>query len=243
MNKKLGMKVLHPGGLQATRQLAEKCDVSNDMTILDAGCGRGITSLLLAKEYGCRMVGVDIDPAALVRAHETARKNGMLDKVSFRIANLNSLPFTPDMFDGVIFQASLIFCDKITALKSVFQKIRPGGFLGAIELAWKLSPTIDIMQKARAVLCAAAANAEKHTEWLKLFERAGFKVLSGEVGHLGFTFRDMMQNEGSLSASRIALKCLLNKEARLKTQSVKNLFKETEQYLGYGSYACRKPTR
>jgi SAM-dependent methyltransferase len=243
MNKKLGMKVLHPGGLQATRLLAEKCGIARGMTILDAGCGSGSTSLFLAKQYGCRVVGVDVDPTALIKAHEKARKNRMLDKVVFRIADINSLPFTDNAFDGVIFQASLIFCDKISAINSAIQKIRPGGFLGAIELAWKLPPTINIMERVKGVLCAAAANAENHADWMKMFERAGFDVVSEEIGNLDFTFSDMLHNEGLLSTLRIVLKCLFDKTARQKTQAIANLFKEADTYLGYGSYVCRKPTR
>ncbi len=128
MNKKLGMKVLHPGGLQATKLLTEKCSITRDMTILDAGCGRGTTSMFLAKQYGCRVVGVDVDPTALIRAHEKARKNRMLDKVAFRIADINSLPFTDNAFDGAIFQASLIFCDKTSVINSVSQKIGQEAF-------------------------------------------------------------------------------------------------------------------
>ena len=36
MSKKLGIDVLHPGGLGATELLAERCGISKDMTILDA---------------------------------------------------------------------------------------------------------------------------------------------------------------------------------------------------------------
>ena len=61
MAKNLGLKVLHPGGLDATELLAERCGISSAMTILDAGCGRGSSSIFLARRYGCKVVGVDIE--------------------------------------------------------------------------------------------------------------------------------------------------------------------------------------
>lgn len=70
--------------------LAEKCGITKDMTILDAGCGSG--SIFLAKQYGCRVVGVDVDPTSLIKAHEKARNQKILDKVAFRLADVNSLP-------------------------------------------------------------------------------------------------------------------------------------------------------
>ena len=141
MSKKLRMQVLHPGGLQATRLMTEKCEVSSNMIILDAGCGSGSSSIFLAKRYGCRVVGMDIDPTSLIKAHEKARHKNVLDRVAFRLADLDSLTLQDTMFDGAIFQASLIFCEeKARVIRAVNQKIRPGGFLGAVELAWKTQP-------------------------------------------------------------------------------------------------------
>jgi arsenite methyltransferase len=61
MAKTPKMKVLHPGVLLATKSMAEKCMLSQGMTILDVGCGSGRSAVFLAKEYGCRIVGVDIE--------------------------------------------------------------------------------------------------------------------------------------------------------------------------------------
>jgi SAM-dependent methyltransferase len=235
------MKVLHPGGLQATKLMADKCEISRDTIILDAGCGSGSSSIFLAKRYGCRVVGIDVDPTSLMKAHEKARRENVLDRVAFRLEDLNLLSLQNNMFDGAIFQASLIFCEKARVLPAISQKIRPGGFLGAVELAWKVPPTVETMAKVRSVLCAAAVNAEQHNDWITLFERSGLEVESSEVHDLDFGFRFMLANEGFLSTLRIASKCIFNQEARNKTQAITNLFRETGAYLGFGIYMCRKP--
>lgn len=241
MNKKLGMKVLHPGGLQATKLLAEKCGITSEMTVLDAGCGSGSSSIFLAKQYGCRVVGVDVDPTSLIKAQEKARNQKVSDKIAFRLADLNSLPLMDNMFDGAIFQASLIFCDKTNALDSISKKIEPGGFLGAVELTWKVEPTPYIMSRVKSVLCGAAVNAEQQKGWVRLFQRAGLDAVVSEVHDLGFSFSDMVANEGLFSASKVALKCTFNSVTRDRVASITKLFKETGAYLGYGIYVCRKP--
>jgi ubiquinone/menaquinone biosynthesis C-methylase UbiE len=240
MTKTLKMKVLHPGGLHATELMAEKCKISSDMIILDAGCGSGRSGIFLANKYGCRIVGVDIETETLLKAQAEAVSNGLGDLVVFRPANANALPFQDQTFDGAIFQAALIFTNKTQALQSVYQKIRYGGFLGVIELAWKKPPTENIVTKVRETLCAAAVNTETHSDWIQLFEKCGFEIIHSELLDHKFSFSGILENEGLLSSLRIALKCINDESVKKKMRQITSLFKETGEYLGYGIYAARK---
>jgi ubiquinone/menaquinone biosynthesis C-methylase UbiE len=240
MAKKLKMKVLHPGGLTATKLLAEKCKISSDMIILDAGCGSGRSAFFLAKNYDCRIVGVDIEPSLLLKAQAEAVSNGLGDQVVFRFANANNLPFPDQTFDGAIFQAALIFTNKTKALHSVYQKIRSGGFLGVIELAWKKPPTENVVTKVRETLCAAAVNTEIHCNWIRLFRKSGFEVIHSEILDHRFNFSGIVENEGLISSLRIALKSITDKSVKKKMEQITSLFKDTGEYLGYGIYVARK---
>ncbi len=240
MANTLKMKVLHPGGLLATKLLAEKCKLSSGMTILDVGCGSGRSAIFLAKQFGCRIVGVDIEPGPLLKAKAEAISKGISDQVSFRVADANDLPFLDQTFDGAIFQAALIFTNKAKALNQVNQKIRAGGFLGVIELAWKKTPTEKIVTKVKETLCAAAVNTETHEDWRRLFNQTGFEVVHSELLDHKFNFNGMFKNEGFLSSLRIALKCIIDNSAKKKMGQIGSLFKETYEYLGYGIYAARK---
>lgn len=240
MAKELQMNVLHPGGFQGTELLAERSGISGNMTILDAGCGSGSGSIFLARRYGCRVVGIDIDQSSLVKAHEMARRKGVLDRVTFRLADISDPPFQDRTFDGAIFQAALIFTEKRKTLHVVHSKIRPGGFVGVIELAWKSPPTDLVVKRVRNALCAAAINTEQHSDWIKLLGQTGFDVVHAELRDIKFNFGGMLENEGAFSTLRIALKCAFNKSAKIKTGEVTKLFKETREYLGYGIYVGRK---
>jgi arsenite methyltransferase len=240
MAKTLHMKVLHPGGFQGTKLLAEHIGITENITLLDAGCGSGSSSIFLARTYGCRVVGIDIDHNSLVQANAMARNKGVLDRVAFRHMDIVDLTFQDQLFDGTIVQAALIFTDKREALYSICRKIRSGGFIGVIELAWKTSPPDGIVRRVRNTLCAAAGNTEQHADWITLLNQTGFKVVYAELRDLIFNFSGMLRNEGFLSTLRIALKCAFNKSAKSKTREVTNLFKETRDYLGYGIYIGRK---
>ena len=240
MANTLKMKVLHPGGLEVTKLLAKRCGLSPDMTVLDAGCGSGRSAIFLAKQFGCRIVGVDIEPAPLLKAQAEAMSEGVSDRVAFRVADANNLPFQDETFEGAIFQAALIFTDKFKALRMVHQKLRGDGFLGVVELAWKKTPSERIVQKVRNVLCAAAVNTEIHEDWIRLLSQAGFEVIHSELLDHEFNFSGIVRNEGFLSSLRIALKCISDKSVKRKMGQIKSLFKETDEYLGYGIYVARK---
>jgi ubiquinone/menaquinone biosynthesis C-methylase UbiE len=240
MAKKLGMKVLHPGGLDATEILAKRAGISRDMIILDAGCGSGSSSILQAERYGCGVVGVDLDQSLLMKAHAAARKKGVLDRVAFRLADMHDLPFRDDTFDGAITQATLIFTEKTKTLQMLLRKVRPQGFVGLVELAWKSSPTGQMISRVGEVLCRTASNAELHEGWVNLLRQSGFNVVCAELRDLDFSFRGMLRNEGFLATSKIALKSILDGSVRRKTQEVTSLFKEAREYLGYGIYVARK---
>lgn len=240
MAKTLHMNVLHPGGFQGTKLLAEQIGITENITLLDAGCGSGSSSIFLARRYGCRVVGIDIDHNSLIKAYAMARRKGVLDRVAFRHMDIVDLTFQDQLFDGVLVQAALIFTDKREALRSIYRKIRSEGFIGVIELAWKTNPPNSIVRRVRNTLCAAAGNTEQHTDWINLLNHTGFNVVYTALRDLNFNFIGMLRNEGFLSTLRIALKCAFDKATKSKTIEVTNLFKETREYLGYGIYIGRK---
>jgi ubiquinone/menaquinone biosynthesis C-methylase UbiE len=240
MAKKLNMSVLHPGGFQGTELLAKHGRISENMTVLDAGCGSGSSSIFLARKYGCKVVGIDIDQNSITKAYKTARKKGVLDGVAFRRMDISDLSFQDQTFDGAICQAALIFTEKQKALQTIHKKLRPGGFIGIIELAWKTTPLNSIVRRVGNTLCAAAVNTEQHSDWIKLLSQIGFDIEYTELRDLNFNFSGMLRNEGFFSTLRIALKCAFDKSAKWKTSEVTKLFKETQEYLGYGIYVGRK---
>ncbi len=241
MAKHLGVTVLHPGGLAATRRLAERCGISPGMTVLDAGCGSGSGSVLLARRFGCRVVGVDADHSLLLKAQDAARRARVLDKVAFRRADLHELPFGDGTFDGAIAQAVLIFTDKRRALQQISRKVRRGGFFGSVELTWRRPPSAETVDRVKAALCAVAANAEQRDGWIGLFQGAGLNVVEAEIRDLDFSFLGMLANEGLLRTLRIAARSLREGSTRRRTQELTHLFEDVKQDLGYGLCVARRP--
>ena len=54
----------HLGGMKATNELVELCNINEKSYVLDVGCGVGLTPVYLAKKIRCRMMAVDILPGS-----------------------------------------------------------------------------------------------------------------------------------------------------------------------------------
>jgi ubiquinone/menaquinone biosynthesis C-methylase UbiE len=239
MAKKLGLSVLHPGGLDATRKLARLSGIRNGSKIIDLGCGKGSSSMLLAKKYGCHIEGVDIDERLLSNARESSIKNNLNDMTEFRCADIENLPFENNIFDGAISQAVLVFTDKDRALREVARVVKSGGFLGAVELTWKQAPTEYIAKRVQETLCSVSIQADLHQGWQDRFHKAGFRVIYEELNDLHFTMRGMLKDEGLLRGLKCAVKGFVKPNYRERLSQFSRLFEETEKYLGYGIYIGR----
>jgi demethylmenaquinone methyltransferase/2-methoxy-6-polyprenyl-1,4-benzoquinol methylase len=70
---------------------------------LDAGCGIGLQMLLFAEAIGAdgHITGVDILPELLAYGAATIAKLGLSDRITFREADVNYLPFEDHTFDWV----------------------------------------------------------------------------------------------------------------------------------------------
>jgi SAM-dependent methyltransferase len=114
--------------------------------VLDAGCGTGMLSSLLA-EMGARVIAADISLSVdAARSHFPPE---VLDRVEFIQADMTRPPFRPDGFD-IVFSGGVLHhnADTRTALGAIAPLAAPRGQI----YAWLYGPTPGLAHRMRAVV-------------------------------------------------------------------------------------------
>jgi SAM-dependent methyltransferase len=243
MTHHVGLTVLHPGGLAATRRLAEACRIDGKTKVLDVGCGKGTSAVYLAEHYGCGVVGVDISPDSIDEARRRASRRGLEDKVRFEVGDTLHLPFPNDQFDATISQALLVLVkDKLQAVRESLRVARPSARLGWLELSWWEKPTSEFMNLVSTVVCAyCLRNVETFEDWKSLFDGAGVVGLDVERSSMRFQgLRGMFVDEGLTNSMKIMTRYLRNAKIRKRMDVLQRSFQDNQRYFGYGIYMGRK---
>ncbi len=125
----------HIGGRAATRELAERLELSADLTVLDVGCGPGGTARFLSQEYGCRVVGVDLTPEYVDAARTITGWLDLSDRIEFHCGSALDLPFDQDSFDrAVLVHVGMNIEDKRVLFSQLAAVLRPGGLVGVYDV-------------------------------------------------------------------------------------------------------------
>ncbi len=130
----LGASFYQIGGPKSTLKLARQCHIDKDSKVLDVGCGTGYNACLIAEEFGCTVVGVDISELSIEKARERAEKQGLTELVEFHVGDAYDLPFEYEGFDVVITEFVSQFLDLKQAFKEFTRVLKKGGYIGINEM-------------------------------------------------------------------------------------------------------------
>lgn len=151
-------------------------------TVLDVGCGSGALDRLLATRLGPagRITATDVNQFLLREAGTLAAEEGVGDRIAFRFANAESLPFDSNSFDRAFTVTVLEECDADRAMRELLRVIRPGGTAGVIVRSidlpqwWNLPLPADIAAKVNVPPQSVGATGVADASLYPRMQRAGF---------------------------------------------------------------------
>jgi len=128
-----------PGWLRTIPHVAAALDAG--ASYLDAGCGAGSAAMAVAAAFPeARVLGIDLDAAAIERAKEIARERGLDGRACFEIGDCAALPRS--RFD--VITAALVVHDArdpVALLASIRNALTPDGTFVMVE--FNVSPRVE----------------------------------------------------------------------------------------------------
>lgn len=97
----LKKNMMGPNSMMILEELLEKVPLKPEMKVLDLGCGNGLTSIFLAKEYGVQVFALDLWISATDN-FKRFQEAGVENMVIPIHADAHDMPFAEGFFDAVI---------------------------------------------------------------------------------------------------------------------------------------------
>jgi SAM-dependent methyltransferase len=124
--------------------LGERLGLGPDSRVLDIASGRGGPALLLGKAFGCRVHGVEIEPAFQAVAVERAAAAGLSDRLSFELGDGAKATFEHASFDAALcLGASFVFGSLADTVDALAPAVSPSGHVAVGEPFWRRLPLPD----------------------------------------------------------------------------------------------------
>ena len=93
--------MMGPNSMMILEELLNEVPLKAGMRVLDLGCGNGLTSVFLAKEYGVQVFALDLWISATDN-YRRFLKNGVDDLIIPIHADAQDMPFAEEFFDAVV---------------------------------------------------------------------------------------------------------------------------------------------
>src|SRR5690606_5294275 len=141
--------------------------------VLDVGSGIGGTSRCLAREFGCRVTGIDLTEEYCRTAAMLSARIGLAHLVDYRQGDATNLPFADASFDVVWTEhAAMNIPDKLRLYREMHRVLEPGGTLAIHDIL--AGPSDEVLFPVPWARTPESSFLVTPDELRKLLDEAGF---------------------------------------------------------------------
>jgi ubiquinone/menaquinone biosynthesis C-methylase UbiE len=169
----------HPGGEDLTLHLGKLLELKESDNVLDVACGRGASAVPLAREFGCRITGVDLSEKNINLAKSGAEEAHLSERLEFVLGDAEKLKFEDATFTAVLCECALCtFPDKKTAVNEMYRVLAKGGRVGITDVVIEDELPESLKNILSHLLCISGALSRKGYE--DLLHESGFEDIHYE---------------------------------------------------------------
>jgi SAM-dependent methyltransferase len=170
-----GMEKLGPGGNSHTLHVLRLLPKQQFRVIVDAGCGTGRQTMVLAKELGTLVHAVDSYEPFLDDLTQRAKEAGIEPLVHTHCMDMKDIPAIFHHIDLLWSEGAAYNIGLANALTIWASAINTDGFVVVSELSWLRDQVPDVVQE---FFLSVYPDMQSMQQNLMLAENAGYRVLT-----------------------------------------------------------------
>ena len=232
-----GMEKLGPGGNVHTLHVLRLLPKQRFQAIVDAGCGTGRQTMVLAKELDTRIHAVDSYEPFLNDLARRAKTAGLEHLVQMHCMDMKDIPDVLQHIDLLWSEGAAYNIGFSNALTAWAATINKGGFAVVSELSWLRDLVPDL---AREFFSSCYPDMQSVHQNLAVAENAGYEVLTT------YTLPEEAWGEGFYDVLEPRAKALLDhpdqavRDFAAETVKEIEIFQSSENSYGYVFYILRR---
>jgi ubiquinone/menaquinone biosynthesis C-methylase UbiE len=169
----------HYGGLEAVEALARRAGIDAASRVLDVCAGLAGPARFMARRWGARVTGIDLNPDRVAGARRLSAAVGLGRLVHMVRGDAQILPFRARVFTAVVSQEGLLHVpDKAGALAECRRVLLPGGRIAFTD--WIATARLGAGERRRLDEWMAAVALQSIEGYKALLAEAGFVAIAGE---------------------------------------------------------------
>lgn len=231
-----GADEFHVRGAKISRELAEIVNIRN-AKVLDIGCGIGGPCRMLADEFGCDTIGIDLSKEYIDTANRLSELVGLSHKTKFIQGDATNLPFENNTFDVVWTQhVQMNISDKLKFYTEIDRVLNDKGLFIYYEV-FKNGNT-DLSYPTPWADKSGISFLEESSKTNFMLEQLGLiKEQSTDQTASGIEILERMLNRMPKNTpSRLGLNVLMGESTNEKMRNLLNGLKEGVIHLESGVY-------
>jgi SAM-dependent methyltransferase len=121
--------------------LGRRLGLGPESRVLDVASGRGGPAVLLAREFGCVVRGIEVSPDFHAVAVERVAAAGLTNRVAFDLGDAAHVELEPEAYDAALcLGASFVYGSLAETVDALGPAVRPGGHVAVGEPYWQRLP-------------------------------------------------------------------------------------------------------
>jgi SAM-dependent methyltransferase len=155
--------IQNPTSAEKIRLMGEGLRLGPESRVLDIACGKCGPALVLASEFGCRIVGVEQYSGFVEAGRERVAEAGLGDLIEVVESDGREFEIEPESWDvALCLGATFVWDDLDGTLSALVPAVRPGGHVAVGEPYWSRAAPVGMDTIGYVSLSETGAKVERH---------------------------------------------------------------------------------